>query len=164
MAPYLSNAVGNGSSDLPHEELSNIETRLFINGEFTNAKSGKTFQLYNPATEKFVVSVQEANESDVDLAVNAAEDAFIPWSERSALDRASYFYKLADLFEKNAGEFSKLDAVCMGKPVSINSRSLILSSMPVTESPDSFQAKQSSLLPCFGTMQAKLPMYRVIFH
>ena len=47
-----------------------IETRLFINNEFVNSVSGKTFQTVNPATEEVICSVQEADKEDVDLAVS----------------------------------------------------------------------------------------------
>ena len=47
-----------------------IETRLFINNEFVNATADKTFDTINPATEKVICSVQEADASDVDKAVS----------------------------------------------------------------------------------------------
>lgn len=49
-----------------------IETRLFINNEFVNSVSGKTFETINPATEKVICAVQEADKADVDLAVRIA--------------------------------------------------------------------------------------------
>jgi len=49
---------------------SDIETRLFINNEFTNSISGKTFDTINPATEEIICSVQEADSADVDIAVS----------------------------------------------------------------------------------------------
>ena len=46
-----------------------IETRLFINNEFVNSVSGKTFDTVNPATEEVICAVQEADKEDVDIAV-----------------------------------------------------------------------------------------------
>jgi hypothetical protein len=48
---------------------SQIETRLFINGEFVNSVSGRTFKTINPATEEVICEVQEGDVADVDLAV-----------------------------------------------------------------------------------------------
>jgi hypothetical protein len=48
---------------------SQIETRLFINGEFVNSVSGKTFKTINPATEEVICEVQEGDARDVDKAV-----------------------------------------------------------------------------------------------
>ena len=35
-----------------------FETRLFIDGEYVNATSGKKFKTYNPATEEVLAEVQ----------------------------------------------------------------------------------------------------------
>ena len=93
-----------------------IEGRLYINGEFVNAKAGKTFDIVNPATEKVSATVQEAGVEDVDAAVAAAKAAFPAWSELSAGDRGAYLFKLADALEKKLEYLSYLDAISMGKP------------------------------------------------
>ena len=41
---------------------------LFINGKFVAPKSGKYFDTINPANEKVLAKVAEANEEDIDLA------------------------------------------------------------------------------------------------
>jgi acyl-CoA reductase-like NAD-dependent aldehyde dehydrogenase len=51
-------------------DISKLETRLFINNEFVNAASGKTFKTVNPATEEVICEVQEADRADVDKAVS----------------------------------------------------------------------------------------------
>ena len=108
----------NGDSTSAVSPPKHIETRLFINGEFVPSKSGKKFDIYNPATEKHSASVYEADVEDVDIAVKAAQEAFPAWSELSASDRAGYMFKLADALDKVVAETNYLDAICMGKPVS----------------------------------------------
>ena len=93
-----------------------IEDRLFINGEFVPSKSGKKFDVFNPATEKLTASVYEAGAEDVDAAVAAAKAAFPAWSELGAAERAGYIEKLAQKMEQNMQELSYLDAISMGKP------------------------------------------------
>lgn len=71
-------------------DINNPETRLFINNEFVNSKSNKTFYTVNPATEEVICSVQEALEADVDKAVAAAKAAFeigSPWRTMDATGR-----------------------------------------------------------------------------
>lgn len=104
------------------EGPTNIETRLFINGEFVPSKSGKSFDVINPATEKLTASPFEAGAEDVDLAVEAAKAALPAWSEMGGFARARYFYKLADLVEKANNEFGKLEAVSMGRPIATYSK------------------------------------------
>ncbi|KIX06712.1 uncharacterized protein Z518_04688 [Rhinocladiella mackenziei CBS 650.93] len=101
----------------PHQHGS-IETRLFINNEFVDSRSGKMFPVINPATEEVTAKVQEAGDADVELAVQAAEAAFPAWSELSGFQRATYFYKLADLYERNNDKLARLEAMSMGRPVS----------------------------------------------
>ncbi|KAJ0382323.1 hypothetical protein COL922a_012799 [Colletotrichum nupharicola] len=94
-----------------------IETRVFINGEFVPSRSGKTFDVYNPATEQKTASVFEAEVEDVNDAVAAAKAAFPACSDLAATERGAFLFKLADSMEKHFAEMSYLDAISMGKPV-----------------------------------------------
>ena len=51
-------------------------TKLFINNEFVDAISGKTFATIDPSDETELAQVAEADKADVDLAVKAARKAF----------------------------------------------------------------------------------------
>jgi phenylacetaldehyde dehydrogenase len=73
--------------------------QLLINGKWQPAKSGKTFETVNPATEQVLIQVAEADQADVDEAVKAARKAFEegPWPRMRPAERARYLMKLADL-------------------------------------------------------------------
>ena len=45
------------------------QTQLFIGGQWVPAKSGKTFDTINPATEEVIAQVAEGDAADVDAAV-----------------------------------------------------------------------------------------------
>lgn len=47
-----------------------------MNNEWHKSKSGKTFQTFNPSTEKVIADVQEGDKADIDFAVAAAKNAF----------------------------------------------------------------------------------------
>ena len=51
-------------------------TSIFINNDFVNSASGKTFPTINPATGEVICDVQEGDYADVDKAVKAATSAF----------------------------------------------------------------------------------------
>jgi acyl-CoA reductase-like NAD-dependent aldehyde dehydrogenase len=55
--------------------------KMFINGEWVDALSGKRFETLNPATKIVITTVPEAGKEDVDRAVRAARTAFEkgPW-------------------------------------------------------------------------------------
>ena len=57
-------------------EFLSRQHRMFIDGRFVLAASGKTFPVYNPATGEIVAQVPEAEEEDVNRAVLAARKAF----------------------------------------------------------------------------------------
>ena len=114
-------AAVNGTNGASFTKPSDIETRLFINGEFVPAKSGKKFDIYDPSTEKLSASVHEAGVDDVDDAVAAAKAAFPEWSAKAALERAGYLYRLADAMDRVADELTYLDAITMGKPLNADS-------------------------------------------
>src|SRR5437773_4111600 len=92
--------------------------QLFINGEFVDAESGKTFNSPNPATGETFAEVSEADKADVDRAVAAARRAFDgTWSKLSARDRGRLIYKLSQLIEQHAKELAELETLDNGKPI-----------------------------------------------
>jgi len=92
------------------------ETRLFINNEFVDAKSGKSFPTVDPRTEAVICQVQEAGKEDVDAAVAAATAAFKTWKKCSGCDRRNMMLRLADLIEKHRVQLAELEALDNGKP------------------------------------------------
>lgn len=99
---------------------SELETKLFINNEFVDSVSGKTFPTVNPATEEVICHVSEADAADVDKAVAAATAAFelgSPWRSMAASDRGKLLWKLADLLEENEAYLEELEALDNGKPL-----------------------------------------------
>ena len=95
--------------------------RMYVDGKFINAASGKTFSVYNPATGEVMAQVPEAEAVDVDLAVRAARRAFDegPWPRMSASQRGLLMLKLADLMEQHLEELAEIESMDNGKPVSV---------------------------------------------
>ncbi len=95
------------------------ELKLFIDGKWVGARSGKTFPVEDPATEELIAKVPAGEKADIDLAVAAARRAFEsgPWARISPADRARLVWKLGDLLEQRAEEFAELEALDNGKPV-----------------------------------------------
>ena len=93
--------------------------KLYINGQFVESFSQKSFETYNPATGEVLANVYEAGPADIDRAVRAARKAFDegPWSKMSAAQRSRLMYKLADLMEENKEELAQLETLDNGKPI-----------------------------------------------
>lgn len=74
-----------------------VETKLYIGGESRPASGDNVYPLYNPARpDELVGHAAKANRNDVDLAVNAAHQAFPGWAALSYQERAEYLKKIAD--------------------------------------------------------------------
>jgi aldehyde dehydrogenase (NAD+) len=95
--------------------------QLFIDGDWTPAASGKTFQSENPSTGEVLAELAEGDHADVDRAVAAARRAFDdgPWSRFTPMQRQRVMLKLADLIDENIAEFGLLDSMEMGAPVGL---------------------------------------------
>ncbi|HJZ79683.1 MAG TPA: betaine-aldehyde dehydrogenase [Pyrinomonadaceae bacterium] len=92
--------------------------QLFIDGQFVDAESGKTFKSPNPATGETYAEVAEADRADVDKAVAAARKAFEgKWSKMSARDRGRLLYKLSQLIERDAAQLAQIETSDNGKPI-----------------------------------------------
>jgi len=99
--------------------------QLFINGEWTPASTGKTFEVRNPATGEKIADVAEATVDDVERAVDAARKAFDDgrWSGLSPGERSAILYRLADKLEENAALLAELESRNAGKPIKLSSNS-----------------------------------------
>jgi aldehyde dehydrogenase (NAD+) len=94
-------------------------TKLFINNEFVDAVSKKTFPTENPTNGKTIVEIAEADKADVDLAVKAAKAAFArgsKWRDMDASERGRLMYKLSDLIERDMKYLASLETLDNGKP------------------------------------------------
>jgi aldehyde dehydrogenase (NAD+) len=92
--------------------------QLFIDGQWVDAESGKTFTTPNPATGEPLAEVAEADKADIDKAVSAARRAFEgKWSKMSARDRGRLLFKLAQLIEERVNHLAELETADNGKPI-----------------------------------------------
>uniref|UniRef100_A0A0B6Z5J3 Omega-crystallin n=1 Tax=Arion vulgaris TaxID=1028688 RepID=A0A0B6Z5J3_9EUPU len=107
----------------PIPDLEIKYTQLFINNEFVNSVSGKTFPTINPATGEKIVDVQEADKVDVDLAVKAAKAAFAlgsPYRTLNASTRGVLLNKVADLIERDINTIASIETLDNGKAFALH--------------------------------------------
>ena len=103
------------------EDFISKPRQMFINNQFVNSASGKTFPTYNPATGEVLAQVAEGDREDIDRAVKAARKAFEgdAWADMSASQRGRLIWKLADLLEAHTEEFAQLESLDNGKPLAV---------------------------------------------
>ncbi|XP_036156147.1 mitochondrial 10-formyltetrahydrofolate dehydrogenase isoform X3 [Myotis myotis] len=105
---YVSKEVNEMTVNMPYQ--------CFINGQFTDAEDGKTYDTINPTDGSIICKVSYASLVDVDKAVAAAKDAFEngEWGRMNARERGRLMYRLADLLEENQEELATIEALDSG--------------------------------------------------
>lgn len=101
-----------------------IQNKAFINNEYVEAASGKTFDCVSPIDGRVVAKIAACDKEDVDRAVAAARKAFDSgvWSNAAPRKRKAVLQKFADLVEKHAEELALLETLDMGKPIAFTQR------------------------------------------
>ena len=101
-------------------EIVRIEERygLFIRGESVEPRSGELHPTLNPATEEPLAEVAYAGAEDVDLAVQAAREAFENgWPVLRPAERAKYLFRIARILQERSRELAVLESLDGGKPI-----------------------------------------------
>jgi phenylacetaldehyde dehydrogenase len=103
------------------EEFTATPRQLFINGQWADAASGKTFETPNPATGATLARVAEGDAEDVDRAVRAARKAFDegPWGRITPSERGRIIWRIGDLILEHAEELAQLESLDNGKPYAV---------------------------------------------
>jgi acyl-CoA reductase-like NAD-dependent aldehyde dehydrogenase len=94
-----------------------IETRLFIAGEFVDAAQGGRIPVYNPHDNTVLAEIAEATAVDIDRAIAAARKAFPAWKRLAAADRGRLLLRLADAVEADAEYLMQLESLDTGHPI-----------------------------------------------
>ncbi len=97
-----------------------IETRLFIGGDYVDAAEGGRFATVDPSNGETLAEMSAGTGADIDRAVAAAKDAFRSgvWSRLAPRSRMEILYRFADLIDEHAEELAVLETLDMGKPIS----------------------------------------------
>src|SRR6201992_3324549 len=107
--------------DASVQDFTATPRKLFIDGEWVEAASGKTFDTPNPATGETRAGGAEGDAEDINRAVRAARRAFEegPWGRLTASDRGRVIWKIGDLILEHADELAQLESLDNGKPVGV---------------------------------------------
>ncbi len=92
------------------------QLKNFVNGEYVDAKSGQTSEIFDPATGKPYATAQLSDAADIDHAYKVADKAFETWSQTTPAERQLALFRIADALEARAEEMADVESQNTGKP------------------------------------------------
>ncbi len=95
--------------------------RNLIGGDWLEAASGRTFEVFNPADGSVIDRAPDSKKEDINRAVAAARKAFEegPWRRLTPSERGKVVWRVGDLILKHADQLAELESLDNGKPRSV---------------------------------------------
>ena len=97
------------------ENLISLEN--YINGELIPPNNKGYLDVYAPSTGSVFAKVPSSDETDLNNAIDAAENAYKSWSILPKQERSNIMLKIADLIDKNIDELAAAESLDNGKPM-----------------------------------------------
>lgn len=98
-----------------------VPRRMYIDGQWVDAMSGRRFDTVDPATEQVITTVPHSGPEDVERAVAAARRAFEdgPWPAMTPAERQKVLWRIAEGISARADQFAQLESIDNGKSVAV---------------------------------------------
>ncbi len=89
-----------------------------VDGEWVPAKSGKTVDVLDPATQEVIATVPDMGQAETKAAIDAAERAYKGWKKKPNAERALLLEAWFDLMIENLDDLALILTTEQGKPLS----------------------------------------------
>ncbi len=89
----------------------------YINGQYHKTEASNTLSSIDPASSEILYDFIQADKQTIDAAVFSARQAFNPWAQTPAIERANILRKAAGLLRDNNKELALLESLDTGKPL-----------------------------------------------
>ena len=94
-----------------------LKTRAYIDGQWSDADSGETFDVENPATGATLATVAKCGTAETRRAIEAAETAQVEWRKRPAKERSGLLRKWFNLMMDAQEDLAQILTAEQGKPL-----------------------------------------------
>ncbi len=98
------------------EELPEIQTKLYINGQWVEGSLEKK-AVNNPATKEELIKVSQGGEIETLKAIQSAKEAFPKWKGMELAERVKLIHAIADKIEEKADQLALIMTLEQGKPL-----------------------------------------------
>jgi len=119
-------ATAHATQAIPREFINGIRTQLsqttvqhYINNRWQPGARNQVFETLNPADNRVLSRSFRGHAEDIDLAAEAAHNAFHKWSQTKAKDRRKYLLRIASLIEKHGDELATIECLDAGQVLRI---------------------------------------------
>lgn len=85
-----------------------FQPKPFINGEWFDSKSTKTFKVYDPATEELIIELPDQTPEEIDHAIQVTKDAFETFKKTNPADRSRWLRNLHGLMIENLDDLAAI--------------------------------------------------------
>ena len=92
------------------------DLNFYINGEWVQSDSNELIDVINPANEEVIGQITAGNKDDIDMAVNAASDAFKTFSKTTQAERIDLLTNIIKEYENRYKDFVEVITKEMGAP------------------------------------------------
>ncbi len=99
--------------------MSNNE-KFYINGTWCDPVNTSKFDVIHPGNEEVIASIAMGSQADVNLAVDAAREAFKSWQFSKVEDRVALLERILTVYNSRAEEFVKIMPLEMGTTISFS--------------------------------------------
>jgi len=106
-----------GLPALPLKDPKLLREQCYVNGAWTGAAGGKSFEVRNPASGDKIGSVPDMGAEDTKKAIAAAEAAWPAWRAKTGKERSAILRKWNDLILANLDDLALILTSEMGKPL-----------------------------------------------
>jgi succinate-semialdehyde dehydrogenase/glutarate-semialdehyde dehydrogenase len=93
-----------------------FKPQAFINGQFVDATSGRTYDITDPASGRLIGTMPEMNETDTQTAIDAALAAQPSFRKTTPLERSRMLHRWYQLMMDNAEDLARIITWENGKP------------------------------------------------
>ena len=92
----------------------------YIGGKFIPPAADEWLDNLNPALGQTYSLIPDSTSADVNLAVDAASQAFQAWADTPAAQRAAFMNRIADLMERDLHQLAEMESRDSGKPLHVS--------------------------------------------
>jgi succinate-semialdehyde dehydrogenase / glutarate-semialdehyde dehydrogenase len=105
------------TADQEKSALTNVNTQLFIGGEWREASGGATLDVEDPSTGEAIASVADATPDDAAAALDAACAVQAEWAAHAPRERGEILRRAYEAITAKADELALVMTLEMGKPI-----------------------------------------------